>query len=169
MRITRSTLVLPCLATTLSGAWSLTSTVSLSSSKTGLSAIFERMMAAAIVTTRLLQNTARQPQLISMSSGSCWASTHAPAPRTPPRAAPTMTKEESLPRWPRGEVSVSRVAPPDCSAPAPKPCRNRHSTRRIGAKTPIVRKSGMHPMAKVAPPIRNSVVTMTHFRPSFSP
>ncbi len=168
MKMTLSTCRRPSLAIALSGACS-TCPAAFSSTNTGLSESLRRMIIAPTVTNRLLQKMARQPHASRASSGSSWASTQTSAPIAVPRAAPIMTNADSCPRLPRRATSVSRVAPPDCSAPAPKPCRNRHSTSRIGARTPALAKVGRQPMPNVAAPISNSVVTSTHLRPNRSP
>ncbi len=137
MKMTLSTFLVPYLATSLSGAAFSTSTVFLSSSKMGLSAIFIRMIQAPMVTKMLAQKIARHPQVCTASGGSSCTSTQARAPSTVPRAAPIITKDASRPRRPICAVSVSRVAPPACSAPAPKPCRNRSATSSSGAQMPM--------------------------------
>src|SRR5450759_2822798 len=56
-----------------------------------------------------------------------------------------------------------------CTAPAPKPCRNRTISSRIGDQMPATAYVGNRPIANVAVPIRKRVATMTNFRPSRSP
>src|SRR6185312_15518543 len=59
MKMTLSTFMVPCLATSFSGAACSTSTDFFSSTKMGLSAIFIRMIQAPMVTNRLGQHPGR--------------------------------------------------------------------------------------------------------------
>ena len=58
---------------------------------------------------------------------------------------------------------------PACSAPAPKPCRIRSATSRIGAQIPTCAPVGSTPIRVLAPPIRAMVIIRIHLRPSLSP
>lgn len=64
--------------------------------------------------------------------------------------------------------SVSELAPL-CSPAAEMPWAILIRTRRIGARTPIESALGIHPMRKVAAPIRMSVSSMIFLRPTRSP
>ena len=53
-----------------------------------------------------------------------------------PQLVPRATSEAMMPRRLAGAYSASMTPAPEISAPAPKPCAMRSSTRRIGARTP---------------------------------
>ena len=125
----------PCAKTCATGART-SCAFALTAWNTGLSCSVRRRIIANTVTTMLLRKMSRQPQSSTWSGGSSCTATQASAPSAVPRAAPTMMSDAYRPRSPAGAVSVSRVAPPACSAPAPNPWKNRQTTSSAGASRP---------------------------------
>ncbi|MNC41394.1 hypothetical protein D3C75_901610 [compost metagenome] len=79
----------------------------------------------------------RQPQAIRSALSNCNTSNQTSEANRVPLLEPIAMIEATRPRRLAGAYSASITAPPDSSAPAPKPWAKRKITRQVGAQTPI--------------------------------
>lgn len=86
----------------------------------------------------------------------------------PAGGAPSTSEVKKPRRW-TGTYSATIVVASESSAPAPKPCRNRKITSRIGASTPTAAAVGSRPMATVAIAMSTIVRIIAGRRPCRSP
>ena len=131
----------------------------------GDSLSLRRMSTATMMSAKPSRKGTRHHHVVVRSGCAIWGSANVPAPSSVPIWMPTKGSAAKKPRRGGGANSLMSTVAPACSAPAPRPCRMRRATSRIGAMIPAVAWVGSRPMSMLDPPMRAIVTMRMSLRP----